>query len=394
MTDAPRPPVRLRPEIASLPAYKQGRPAAGGGYKLSSNENPFDPLPGVLEAVAGASDVNRYPDAAAIGLRAKLAARFGVAVDEVHAGAGSVALLSQFIAAAAGAGDEVVYAWRSFEAYPGLVTVAGATSVRVPLLTDGRHDLAAMAAAVGDRTRVVIVCSPNNPTGCVVTADGLDQFLAAVPSDLLVLLDEAYVEFVRDVRAVDGARLIGRYPNLVLLRTFSKAWGLAGLRLGYAIGPAAILDAARAAAIPLSVTAPALAAGEAALDAEPQLAARVDTLVERRMAVLAGLAAVGLAVPVSEGNFVWLPLGDATDAAADLLHEAGISARAFPPEGIRVSIGEEESVGKLLTAAGEIVRILPEGSPARRIDWRHPTEEAGRLRAARQKTDRPDGERA
>src|SRR3954469_16307362 len=138
VTDAPRTPVRLRPEIMALPAYKQGRPAAEGGYKLSSNENPFEPLPGILEAVARATEINRYPDAAASELRARLAERYGVTPDEVHVGAGSVSLLSQFIDAAAGPGDEVVYAWRSFEAYPGLVTVSGATSRRVPLLADGR----------------------------------------------------------------------------------------------------------------------------------------------------------------------------------------------------------------------------------------------------------------
>src|SRR3954471_11590445 len=307
VTDAPRTPVRLRPEIMALPAYKQGRPAAEGGYKLSSNENPFEPLPGILEAVARATAINRYPDAGATELRGRLAERYGVTPDEVHVGAGSVALLSQFIDAAAGPGDEVLYAWRSFEAYPGLVTVAGAQSVRIPLLPDGRHDLDAMAAAVNDRTRTILVCTPNNPTGCIVTAQEFERFMAAVPESVLVLLDEAYVEFVRDPAAVDGATLLGRYPNLVVLRTFSKAWGLAGLRLGYAIGPVPLLDAARATAIPLSVIAPALAAGDAALDAEEELSARVEILVGRRERLSAGLAAAGLAIPVSSGNFVWLP---------------------------------------------------------------------------------------
>ncbi|MCU1437436.1 MAG: Aminotransferase [Naasia sp.] len=357
--------VRLRPEIAALPAYKQGRPAAAGGYKLSSNENPFPPLPGVAEALAGALDVNRYPDGAAVALRDRLAERFGVHTDEVHVGAGSVSLIAQFLLAAAGPGDEVVYAWRSFEAYPGLVTVAGATSVPVPLLPDGRHDLSAMAAAVTDRTRAVLVCTPNNPTGCTVRADEFAEFLAAVPSDVLVLLDEAYAEFIRDADAVDGTALLGT-PNLVLLRTFSKAWGLAGVRLGYAIGPAAVLDAARAAAIPLSVTHVAQAGGVAALDAEEEAMARVEQIVRRRDRVQSGLAAAGLRVPVSQGNFVWLDLGPDTGAAADVLHDAGLAARVFPGEGIRVSIGEEESVGRLLTAANEIVRFLPEGSPARR----------------------------
>ncbi|MCU1570297.1 MAG: Aminotransferase [Naasia sp.] len=364
MTEPPPPPVRLRPEIVALPAYKQGRPAAADGYKLSSNENPFPPLPGVLAAAAAAAnDLNRYPDGASVELRQRLAERFGVDLDEVHVGAGSVALLAQFLQAAAGPADEVVYAWRSFEAYPGLVTVTGATSRQIPLLPDGRHDLPAMAAAIGPRTRAVLVCSPNNPTGTVVTAAELDAFLAAVPSDVLVLLDEAYTEFVRDPAAVDGRTLIGRSPNLVVLRTFSKAWGLAGLRVGYAIGAASVLDAARATAIPLSITAAAQVAAVAALDAEEEAIARVEQIVLRRTAVQEGLGKLGLVVPRSEGNFVWLALGDRTGDAADVLHEAGISARAFPGEGIRVSIGEEGSVAKLLTAAAEIVRILPEGPP-------------------------------
>ncbi|MFD1715119.1 histidinol-phosphate transaminase [Amnibacterium flavum] len=358
MTEQTPAPVRLRPEIASLPAYRQGKPAADGGYKLSSNENPFDPLPGVLAALRGADEINRYPEAGSQAVRAALAERFGVGIDEVHVGAGSVALLSQFINAAASNGDEVVYAWRSFEAYPGLVTVAGASSVRVPLREDGGHDLVAMAQRVTDSTRVVIVCSPNNPTGVVVTRTEFERFMDAVPSDLLVLLDEAYIEFVRDSDAVDGRELLGRYPNLVILRTFSKAWGLAGLRLGYAIGPAHVLDAARAAAIPLSVTGQAQAAGVAALAHEAQLFERVDHLVTRRDAVLAGLRAAGLTVPEAQGNFVWLGLGDRSSEAAEVFERHGIVARVFADEGVRVSIGEAESVDELLRAGEEIVQNL------------------------------------
>ncbi|BDI24180.1 histidinol-phosphate transaminase [Herbiconiux sp. L3-i23] len=353
------PPVRLRPEIAALPAYKQGKPAAAGGYKLSSNENPFPPHAAVLAAMNEASDINRYPDASAFALREALAARFGVTADEVHVGAGSVALITQFITAAAGHGDEVIHPWRSFEAYPGQVTVAGATAVPVPLRPDGGHDLDAMAAAVNDRTRVVLVCTPNNPTGVVVTAAEFEEFMRRIPGDLLVLLDEAYAEFVRDDAAVDGATLFGRYPNLVVLRTFSKAWGLAGLRLGYAVGPEHVLDAARAAALPLSVTGQAQAAGLAALSHETDLFARVDHIVARRDAVLAGLRAVGLAVPESHGNFVWLGLGEHTAAAARILEEHAIVARVFAGEGVRISIGEAESVDELLRAGEEIVRNLP-----------------------------------
>src|SRR5699024_8555064 len=153
----------IRPEIAALPPYRQGRPADPHGYKLSSNENPFEPLPAVAEAIAASSAYNRYPDAAAQPLREALAERYRVAADAVHIGAGSVALLSQFIQAVAQPGDEVITAWRSFEAYPGLVLVAGARHVQVPVTADGRHDLRAMTDALTERTRCIVVCSPNNP---------------------------------------------------------------------------------------------------------------------------------------------------------------------------------------------------------------------------------------
>lgn len=360
-------PVRLRPEILASPPYRQGRPATADAFKLSSNENPYPPLPGVLDAVAASGAFNRYPDASALALREVLAARHGVTTEQIHVGSGSVALLSQFIQAAAGPGDTVVYAWRSFEAYPGLVTVSGATSVQVPNRADGSHDMAALAAAVDDTTRVVIVCSPNNPTSTTVSAAEFDTFMAAVPADRLVLLDEAYAEFVTDPDAVRGFPLLARYPNLVVLRTFSKAYGLAGLRVGWAIGPVAILDAARAAAIPLSVTQPAQVAAIASLELEDQLLERVSRLTALRDRLAAALADQGWAVPTAQGNFVWLATGDATDAANEALLEGGIVARAFPGSGIRVSVGEEESVEKLLPITKRIIESLPAGHPARRL---------------------------
>jgi histidinol-phosphate aminotransferase len=349
--------VTLRPEIAGLAPYRQGRPAAADAFKLSSNENPFPPHPAIVEAIAAAS-VNRYPEASAALLRARLAERLGRAADEVHVGSGSVAILQQLISAAAGPGDEVLYAWRSFEAYPGLVTVAGATSVTVPNLPDGRHDLERMAAAITDRTRAVIVCTPNNPTSTIVTSDEFAAFMAEVPETLLVLLDEAYREFVTDPAAVEGMALLDRHPNLVVLRTFSKAFGLAGLRVGYAAGPAYVLDAARSAAIPLSVTETAQRAALAALDHEDELLERVAEIVARRARVRDGLRDAGLDVPEPQGNFVWLPTGDATVAAAEVLERHGIIARVFPPDGIRVSIGEPESVDPLLRSAAEVVGML------------------------------------
>ncbi|GAB3618537.1 histidinol-phosphate transaminase [Okibacterium endophyticum] len=361
-------PVRLRPEILAAAPYRQGRPAGEDSFKLSSNENPYPPLPSIVDVVAReAGTMNRYPDAGALRLRDALAARHGVSVDEVHVGSGSVALLSQFIAAAAGPGDDVVYSWRSFEAYPGLVTVAGATSVQVDNRPDGGHDLEAMAAAITDSTRAVIVCSPNNPTGTVVTARDFDRFLAKVPGDVLVLLDEAYAEFVTRDDAVNGLRLIGRHPNLVVLRTFSKAYGLAGLRIGWAVGHHRVLDGARAAAIPLSVTGIAQEAAIASLDAEIELLERVHTLAALRDRVRASLTAQGWNVPESQANFIWLATGEQTDAADDTLREAGVVARAFSASGIRVSVGEIESVEKILQATADIVRDLPENHPAKRI---------------------------
>ena len=358
MTETTDPAVRLRPEILATAPYRQGRPAPLDSFKLSSNENPFPPIPAVVEAIAAVA-VNRYPDAAATLLSERLAERFGVPRGGIHVGSGSVSILAQLIQAAAGAGDEVLYSWRSFEAYPGLVTVAGATSVRVPNRADHRHDLPAMAAAVTDRTRVAIVCSPNNPTGTIVTAQEFATFMEAVPSDLLVLLDEAYVEFVSDRSAVDGRDVLGRYPNLVVLRTFSKAYGLAGLRVGYAVGPERILDAARATAIPLSVTESAQRAALAALDHEPELLERVAVLTARRDEVFAAVRAQGWPVPASQANFLWFATGADTEAANDILLAHGIVGRMLAPAGIRVSIGEAESVARLLAATADVAQTLP-----------------------------------
>lgn len=362
-----QPTVRLRPEILATAPYRQGKPAPADAFKLSSNENPFDTHPAVLEAIAS-SAVNRYPDATAAVLSARLASRFGVNPENVHVGSGSVALLAQLIQAAAGPGDEVVYSWRSFEAYPGLVTVSGATSVRVPNLPDHRHDLEAMAAAVTDRTRAIIVCTPNNPTGTVVTASEFARFMEAVPNDLLVILDEAYTEFVTDQDAVDGADLMGTYRNLVILRTFSKAFGLAGLRVGYAVGEENILNAARATAIPLSVTQAAQSAAIAALDHEEELLERVAVLVERREVLFDALMAHGWAIPRSHANFLWFPTGELTAEVNDLFVSNGIVGRMLAPDGIRVSIGEAESVDKLLQASAEVVQKLPRALSGSRLD--------------------------
>jgi len=337
--------------------YRQGKPAAADAFKLSSNENPFEPLPAVLDAIAHGS-INRYPDAGATVLREILAERHSVTADQIQVGAGSVSVIAQLITAAAGHGDEVIYSWRSFEAYPGLVGVAGATSVTVPNTADHRHDLPAMAAAITDRTRVVIVCSPNNPTGTIVTGEEFEAFMASVPESVLVLLDEAYIEFVTDETAVRGIPLLSTYPNLVVLRTFSKAYGLAGLRVGYAVGPQYVMDAARSTAIPLSVTESAQRGAIASLEYENELLERVGRIAVLRDQVWQALLDQGWKVPQPHGNFFWLATGEQTAEAADVFAEYGIITRALGADGLRVSIGESGSVDKLLKASAEVVRKL------------------------------------
>lgn len=355
--NAPR--VRLRPEIESMVPYKQGKPAAADAFKLSSNENPFDPLPAVLEAITTASvNINRYPDATAALLRERIGSRFGVSPECVQVGSGSVAILAQLITAAAAPGDEVVYSWRSFEAYPLLTMVAGATSVPVANTADHKHDLHAIAAAVTEKTRLIIVCSPNNPTGTIVTDSEFRDFMALVPPTVLVILDEAYVEFVTDDQSVNGATVLHDYSNLVVLRTFSKAYGLAGLRVGYAVGPEYIMNAAKATALPLSVTGAAQQAALVSLDHESELLDRVASIAEFRDTLWSALVTQGWDTPRSHGNFVWLPTGEHTQWAAQVFLEHGIVARAYGQDGVRVSVGEAESVDKLLSAAAEVVTKL------------------------------------
>jgi histidinol-phosphate aminotransferase len=322
---------------------------------LSSNENPYPPLPSVQAAVAAAlGRIHRYPQMAATELVAALAEISGVGEDEIIVGCGSVEVASSIIRATAGAKDEVVFAWRSFEAYPQLVIAAGATPVPVPLGTDLGHDLAAMAAHVTERTRCILVCNPNNPTGTVITAAALDRFLAQVPSDVVVVLDEAYHQFDTDPGSPQGLDFFARYPNVVVCRTFSKAYGLAGLRLGYAVAPADLADQVRKVSLAFGVTDLAQVAALASLAAADELDERVAALIERRHLVEAGLADQGWRLPPSQANFVWLPTGDQTPAAARLLDEHGLVARVFPGEGARITIGEAESITPLLSATAAI----------------------------------------
>ncbi|WEK61286.1 MAG: histidinol-phosphate transaminase [Candidatus Microbacterium colombiense] len=344
---------RIRPAIAALAPYRQGKQAGPDAFKLSSNENPFDPLPSVVAALQHTTPINRYPDATAGRLRARLSERYGVRPDEVHVAAGSVSILHQLILASASVGDEVIYAWRSFEAYPSLPLVAGATGVQVPLTAESTHDLDAMADAVTERTRAIILCTPNNPTGPIITSAEFAAFVERVPADVLIILDEAYAEFVTAPGAVDGLaeRVFESHPNVVVLRTFSKAYGLAGLRIGYAIGNEKVLDAARTTGIPLSVTSAAENAAIASLDAEAELLERVAVIVERRTLLVDGLRAQGWQVPDAQANFVWLPTGARTDEVAAAFVAADLIVRPFSGDGIRISVGEEPSIARVLEVA-------------------------------------------
>jgi len=336
---------QVRAAVRGIPAYVPGKPPAPREglttYKLSSNENPNDPLPGVLEAaVAAAGAMNRYPDMGCTALYGALAEKLGVPENHLAAGTGSVAVLYHLLQAFCETGDEVVYAWRSFEAYPIAVAVTGAVSVKVPLTADARHDLDAMAAAVTDRTKVIILCSPNNPTGPSITRTELDAFLDRVPSHVIVVLDEAYREFVRAEDMFDGVDVYRGRDNVVAMRTFAKAYGLAGFRVGYVVAPEPVAAAVRACALPFGVSSVAQAAAVASLEREDALLERVDALVAERTRVRDALLAQGWDVPDAQGNFVWLALGERSAEFAAAADEAGIMVRPFAGEGVRVSIGE------------------------------------------------------
>ncbi|MEV0273050.1 histidinol-phosphate transaminase [Hamadaea sp. NPDC050747] len=340
-----------RADLAALPSYVPGR-TVPGSIKLASNEVPYGPLPGVVEAIVEAAQgVHRYPDLGVVALREKLAGRLGVAVDRIAAGCGSVAMTEHIMRATCLPGDEVVYSWRSFEAYPIIAATTGATSVRVPNTAAHGHDLPAMAAAVTSRTKLVIVCNPNNPTGTPLRRAELRDFLDAVGPDVVVVLDEAYREFVTDTEVPDGLVEFGDRPNVVVLRTLSKAWGLAGLRAGYLVAQPEVAEAVRKVITPFSTNIAAQAAALAALDQEEEMARRAALVVAERSRVRDALLKLGQDVPESQANFVWLPLGDGATAFAQACEQAGVIVRPFAGDGVRVTIGTPEENDTFLNAA-------------------------------------------
>lgn len=357
--------IPVRPVFNTLPSYAAGKPPAPveglTQYKLSSNENPLGPVPEVARVIAEFATAHRYPDPLSTALRQKLSARLGVDADDIVTGAGSLGALNQILKTFAGVNtdgvqDEVIYAWRSFEAYPILVGIMGARSVQVPNLPDGSHDLDAMAAAITERTRLILVCTPNNPTGPAVTESQIRAFLAKVPAHIPVVIDEAYFEFCAastvpegEEAPLNGLDIYRDYENVIILRTFSKAQGLAGLRVGYSISHPQITQHLRVAATPFAVTALAEAAAIASIEHEDAVMERVSHLVSERERVTARLRELGYEFPSTYANFVWLPLGERTGEFVQLMAEHALSVRAFGTEGVRVSIGEVEANDRFLS---------------------------------------------
>jgi histidinol-phosphate aminotransferase len=344
---------RIRPALDDVPSYVPGQ-AAAGLVKLSSNENPFPPLPGVLErATAAAATLHRYPDLGAAELTGELARFLSVPPEFIALGTGSVGVLQQIVQSVASVGDEVVYPWRSFEAYPITTRIAGAAVIEVPLDADARLDLGALADAVTERTKLVVVCSPNNPTGPAVRRDEFAVLLARVPEDVLVVLDEAYVEFVRDPDAVNGLDFLAAQRNLCLLRTFSKAYGLAGLRIGFALAHPPVAAAIRKCAVPFGVSTIAQLAAIESLHCQDAMRERVAAVVAERTRVRNVLLEQGWAVPETEANFVWLPTGADTAQFAVTCRRSGLLVRPFAPDGCRVSIGSRAENDLFLATAAQ-----------------------------------------
>ena len=349
--------ARLRPELDGLPVYIPGKNVPGA-IKLASNETVFGPLPSVRAAIERAtSGINRYPDPYCLELKAALAKHLGsdFTPEHVAVGCGSVNLCQQLVQITASAGDEVLFGWRSFEFYPMQVQCIGATPIQVPLI-DHMFDLDAMLAAVTQRTRLIFVCNPNNPTSTVVDPEALTRFVDAVPTDILIVIDEAYVEYIRDGMLPDSLALVHSHPNVIVMRTFSKAYGLAGLRVGYAVGDPDLIVALDKVCVPFSVSSVAQAAAMASLDVADELLARTDGVVAERSRVSEGLRAAGFTLPPTQANFVWLPLGARTTDFAEQAENARIVVRPYGTEGVRVTVAAREENDALLRFARDWLR--------------------------------------
>ncbi|MGA3351822.1 MAG: histidinol-phosphate transaminase [Acidimicrobiales bacterium] len=350
----------LRPELHGVPSYGSAvvSPAGyeGPTHKLSSNESPYPPSEAVIEAMQGAARAsNRYPDMFADDMAGVLAEHYALPADRVAVAGGSLVLLQQAVQAVASPGDEVLFGWRSYEAYPIIAEVARCTSVRAPL-HQHRLDLDQLAQRVSDATRIVIVCSPNNPTSTDISSRELEGFLEALPPSCLVILDQAYREFATSETVPDGLHLQERFDQLLVLRTFSKAHSLAGARIGWCVGDPEILQALRRVALPFTLSRVAAAAAMAALAEDAgSVSGRLAAIIGERNRVAARLRQFGFEVPASEANFLWLPLADKADSFAYECARVGISVRCFSGEGVRVTIGTVTANDLVIEAAQSFI---------------------------------------
>ena len=351
--------IEFTERVEAIPVYPAAKSYGFEGdlVKLASNETPYPPPPAVLEAVqAATAGLNRYPDPTATLLRRRLAERHGVPQAKVAVGNGSCEILLAAAQAMLEPGAEIVYAWPSFSMYPHLAAMTGARALAVPLAEDGRHDLEALAREVTVATRIVLVCNPNNPTATALSVEEIDAFVVGLPRHVLVIVDEAYVEFSVLQDPDESLPLLARHPNVVLLRTFSKVYGLCGLRAGYALGPESFRLAVDRVRQPFSVNALAQAAAAEAVRHQDEVERRVERTVIERLHVQDEIAERGLAVSDSQANFSWVALGEDRDEAAVY---AGLASRGVivregtalgAPGHLRVTYGTRGENDRFLAA--------------------------------------------
>ena len=360
---------RPRPAVDLMPAYRPGKAASQAeaehgitnAIKLASNENPLPPIQSIVDAVAAAArGANRYADHRATAVRERLSSWLGVAVEQVTVGAGSVGLLQQLFLTYVDPGDEVVYPWRSFEVYPVYTQLMSGVAVTTPLTAAHAFDLDAVAAAVTDRTKLVLLATPNNPTGTALSTDQMAHLLDGISTETIVVIDEAYREFLDPALGDPVRDLVPRYPNVVVTRTFSKAQGMAGIRAGYAIAHPEVIASVDKTLFPFAVSALAQAGAIAAIDAEAEIAQRIRDILSERSRVITELTAAGWALPDAQANFVYLPLGERTDAVYLGMERLGVVTRPFPGEGIRVTISTPDENDRFL----DTLRTVMAESPA------------------------------
>jgi histidinol-phosphate aminotransferase len=352
-------------KVRRIPVYPaaDGYASEGPVAKLASNESPYPPIPAVMEAVTKVlGGLNRYPDPTNAALRRRLSERHGVPANRIAIGNGSCDVLLAAGDALLEPGAELVYAWPSFSVYPHLAAASGARALEVPLDAEHRHDLEAMRREITVATRLVIVCNPNNPTSTALPLDEIAAFVADVPRHVAVILDEAYVEFSLLQDPDESIPLLERHPNLVLLRTFSKVYGLCGLRVGYALcGSESFRTAVDQVRQPFFCNAAAQAAALEALNHDEEVTRRVERNLAERIGLEDGLRALGLEPAQSQANFVWFDLGEERVEGEVMqgLAQRGVLVRAGTPLGregaLRVTVGTQAENERFLEALGALL---------------------------------------